>query len=255
MAGCKTSCKSKPTKDNKKAVVEEEKKTKKNEKPKAEPKKVEKPKAEPKKVEKPKAEPKKVEKTKAEPKKVEKTKPIVKKTTETKPKSSPSKPKSRKDVKNPMRIPKKQTLKSKVVNNKKKSENTKKRVVVQKSKQGKVVYREAVSEAIAATMTDDNRWVSFIKIQEYIYKYFEDVNTNSYKYLIKTTLEKMIEEKYLVQKKNSVRFSSEGIRKYKPDNVPIRKEIREVTIKEEKKVEPEPLLFITRSGRVSKALH
>jgi len=244
MTASKTTGKGKMSKEEKKDVVagEEEKpkketKAKKETKPKAEKK--EKPKAE-KKEEKPKKE----KKVKAE-KKEDKPKKETKAKAEKKTVKKDAKKITKKDAKKTKKTEKKET-KPKV-----EKKITKKVSKKDDSKKDKGVYRQYVSEAIAAIMTEDNRWVSFIKIQDYIYKYIEEANPTLYRSIARKTIEKMIEEKILVQKKNSVRFSSEGEKKYKPEQVPKRKEIRTIEVKEEEEEKPINEVVITQSGRMS----
>ena len=64
-------------------------------------------------------------------------------------------------------------------------------------------------------------------------------------------LEKLTKAKLHIQKRDSYRFSSKGVKDLKPEKVPKRKVVREEEVKEESEEETKKEVIYTSSGRAS----
>ena len=188
------------------------------------------------------------EKTTEKPKK-------VKKTTTTK--KSEKKTKTEKKTK---KVTKKETKRS--ASTKKvarKSDAKKEKKVEKKTKKSTASTKKIevsttgqnIGEAIAAKATEEQQWVSYTKIYQYVYQYCEYKNPHFIKTYVIKELERLVEAKLLQQKKRSYKFTKAGEAQLKPAKVPKRSVLRQLeTETEEQEEEPKKETFTTQSGRV-----
>lgn len=140
------------------------------------------------------------------------------------------------------------------INKKDKSETVLSDVKMNMKPKSKGKYVRFVCEAIASLETEEQLFVSFAKIREYIFKYIEEVKEPSRITLFaRPTINSLVEEKLLVKKRDSYRFSTAGRHVVRPSEVPKRKQIREhETAESDYSEEEEQKTITTHSGRVSR---
>ena len=138
----------------------------------------------------------------------------------------------------------------------KKTDNNKKKATVQKKKEETKIniYEKWVSEAIQSISTEENPYVSSLKIKQYLIDYMDQGIFYVIPKRAKKALDSLCEKKLLKSKKNSYAFSSLGKTKLIQEKIPKRKKvtrpIKKTNEVEEKKEEPKE--YQTSSGRVSK---
>ena len=208
----------------------------------------------------PKDEEKKSKKVNGDKKKVTSTKKTDnKKKTDEKKKETKKKTDEKKKATKKKEEKNKETKKKTDDNNKKvtkKTDNNKKKATVQKKKEETKIniYEKWVSEAIQSISTEENPYVSSLKIKQYLIDYMDQGIFYVIPKRAKKALDSLCEKKLLKSKKNSYAFSSLGKTKLIQEKIPKRKKvtrpIKKTNEVEEKKEEPKE--YQTSSGRVSK---
>ena len=199
----------------------------------------------------------KVEEKEEKPKKEKKAAP---KKTEKKEKKEKTTKKEKKEKTTKKTEKKKDTKKAKKSDVKKEKKQTKAKTETKKSapkkskKSAKAEHTNQttanIAEAIAAAETEEQKWVSYQKIYNYLYQYCEYKQPQLIKTYITRELERLVAEKLLQQKKRSYKFTKAGEEAIRPSKVPKRKVLREFEVEEEPEEEVKKETFLTQSGRV-----